>query len=92
MMEYHSQCSTGGDGASILQWVIKADDPSSQGLGDKQMTESCSQCLMGKGDISRGHSSLISPTRINLVDGTQEVAEVTPELVTYLLMCAGSLL
>ena len=84
IMECHSQDSMGGDGVSMLQRVIKADDPSSQGLGDEQMTESHSQCLMGKSDISRGHSSLSSPTRIHLVDGTQGVAEVTPELVTYL--------
>ena len=84
MMECHSQGSMGGDGVSRLQRVIKTDDPSSQGLEDEQMTESRSLCSMGKGDISRGHSSLSSPTRIHLVDGTQGVAEVTPELVTYL--------
>ena len=74
----------GGDGVSMLQRVVKTDDPSSQGLGDEQTTESHSKCSMGKGDISQGHSSLSSPTRIHLVDGTQGVAEVTPELVTYL--------
>ena len=84
MTECYSQCSMGGDGVSILQRVIKTDDPSSQGLGDEQMMESHSQCLMGKGDISRGHLPLSSPTRIHLVDGTPEVAEVTPELVTSL--------
>ena len=84
MMECRSQGSMGGDGVSMLQRVVKADDPSSQGLGDEQMTESHSQCSMGKGDISPGHSSLSSSTRIHLVDGTQGVAEVTPELVTYL--------
>ena len=84
MMEGRSQGSMGGDGVSMLQRVIKTDDPSSQGLGDEQMMESHSKCLMVKGDISRGHSSLSSPTRINLVDGTQGVTEVTPELVTYL--------
>ena len=40
MTECCSQCSTGGDGISILQWVVKTDDPSSQGLGDEQMRES----------------------------------------------------
>ena len=84
MTECCSQGSMGGDGVSMLQRVVKTDDPSSQGLGDEQMMESRSQCSMGKGDISRGHSSLSSPTRIHLVDGTQGVAEVTPELVTYL--------
>ena len=84
MTECHSQCSTGGDGISILQWAIKTDDPSSQGLGDEQMTESHSQGSMGEGDISRGHLSLSSPTRIHLIDGTLGVVEVTPELVTYL--------
>ena len=84
MTECRSQGSIGGDGVSMLQRVIKTDDPSSQGLGDEQMTESHSQCSMEKGDISQGHSSLSSPTRIHLVDGTQGVAEVTPELVTYL--------
>ena len=83
MMECYSQGSMGGDGVGMLQRVVKTDDPSSQGLGDEQMMESRSQCSMGKGDISWGHSSLSSPTRIHLVDGTQEVAEVTPELVTY---------
>ena len=81
----------GGDGISILQRVVKADDPFSQDVEDEQMTESRSQCSMGKGDISWGHSSLISLTRIHPVNGTPEVAEVTPELVTYLWMCAGSL-
>ena len=84
MTECRSQGSMGGDGVSMLQRVVKADDPSSQGLGDEQMMESHSQCSIGKGDISGGHSSLSSPTRIHLVDGTQGVAEVTPELVTYL--------
>ena len=84
MTECRSQCPMGGDGVSMLQRVIKTDDSSSQGLGDEQMTESRSQHLMGKGDISRGHSSLSSPTRIHLVDGTQGVAEVTLELITYL--------
>ena len=84
MTKCHSQGSMGGDGVSMLQRVFKADDPSSQGMGDKQMTECRSQCSIGKGDISRGHSSLSSPTRIHLVDGTQGVAEVTPEPVTYL--------
>ena len=84
MMECHSQCSTGGEGVSIVQWVVKTDDPFSQDLGDEQMMESHSQCLTGKGDISQGHLSLTSLTRIHLVDSTQEVAEVTPELVTYL--------
>ena len=84
MTECCSQCSMGDDGISILQRVVKTDDPSSQGLGDEQMMESRSQGSMGKGDISRGHLSLSSPTRIHLVDGTQGVAEVTPELVTYL--------
>ena len=84
MMKCRSQGPMGGDGVSMLQRVVKTDDPSSQGLGDEQMTEGCSQCSMGKGDISRGHSSLSSPIRIHLVDGTQGVAEVTPELVTYL--------
>ena len=84
MTECHSQGSMGGDGVSMLQRVIKTDNPSSQDLGDEQMKESLSQCSMGKGDISRGHSSLSSPTRIHLVDGTQGVAEVTPELVTCL--------
>ena len=74
----------GGDGVSMLQRVVKTDDPSSQGMGDKQMMECHTQCSIGKGDISRGHLSLSSPTRIHLVDGTQGVAEVTPELVTYL--------
>ena len=84
MTECHSQCSTGGNGIGILQWVIKADDPSSQGMEDKQIMEGHSQCSMGKGDIGLGHSSLISLTRIHPVDGTQEVAEVTLKLVTYL--------
>ena len=84
MTQCHSQCSIGGDGVSMLQRLVKTDDPSSQGLGDEQMMESHSQCLMGKGDISLGHSSLSSRTRIHLVDGTQGVAEVTPELVTNL--------
>ena len=84
MTKCHSQGSMGGDGVSMLQRVVKTDDPSSQGVGDKQMTECHSQCLIGKGDISRGHSSSSSPTRNHLVDGTQGVAEVTPELVTYL--------
>ena len=84
MMECHSQCSMEGDSVSMLQRVVKTDDPSSQGLGDEQMMEGHSQCLMGKGDISQGHSSLCSSTRIHLVDGTQGVVEVTPELVTYL--------
>ena len=84
MMECHSQGSIGGDGVNMLQRVVKTDDPSSQGLGGKQMMESRSQCLVGKGNISWGHLSLISSTRIHSVDGTQEVAEVTSELVTYL--------
>ena len=92
MTECRSQCSMGGDGVSMLQRVVRTDDPSSQGLGDEQMMESHSQCSMGKDDISQGHLSLSSPTRIHLIDGTQGVAEVTPELVTYLRMCAGSLL
>ena len=84
MTKCRSQGSMGGDGVSMLQRVVKTDDPSSQGLGDEQMMEIRSQCLMGKGDISRGHSSLSSPTRIHPVDGTPGVVEVTPELVTYL--------
>ena len=84
MTECHSQGSMGGDGVSMLQRVVKTDNPSTQDLGDEQMMESCSQCSMGKGDISRGHLSLSSQTRIHPVDGTQEAAEVTPELVTYL--------
>ena len=84
MTKCRSQGSMGGDGVSMLQRVIKTVDPSSQGLGDEQMMESHFKCSMGKGDISRGHSSLSSPTRIHLVDGTQGVAEVTPELITYL--------
>ena len=84
MMKCRSQGSMGGDGVNMLQRVVKTDDPSSQGMGDKQMMECHSQRSIGKGDISRGHSSLSSPTRIHLVDGTQGVAEVTPELVTYL--------
>ena len=31
LLQNVSQCSMEGDGVSILQWVIKADDPSSQG-------------------------------------------------------------
>ena len=84
MMECRSQGSMGGDGVSMLQRVVKTDDPSSQGVGDKQMTECHSQLSIGKGDISQGHSSLSSPTRIHPVDGTPGVVEVTPELVTYL--------
>ena len=57
MTECCSQGSMGGDGVSMLKRVIKTDDPSSQGLGDEQMTESHSKCLMGKCDISQGHSS-----------------------------------
>ena len=84
MTECHSQGSMGGDGVSMSQRVINTEDPSSQSLGDEQMMESHSQCSMGKGDISQGHLSLSSPTKIHLVDGTQGVPEVTPELVTYL--------
>ena len=84
MMKCRSQGSMGGDGVSMLQRVIKTDDPSSQGLGDEQMMESRFQCSMGKGDISWGHLSLSSLTRIHPVDGTPGVVEVTPELVTYL--------
>ena len=84
MTECHSQGPIGGDGVSMLQRVIKTDDPSSQGVGDKQMTECRSQHSMGKGDISQGHLSLISSTRIHSVDGIPGVVEATPELVTYL--------
>ena len=69
--------------ASVLQGIDAGTIPP-QGVGDKQMMECHSQRLIGKGDISWGPSSLSSPTRIHLVDGTQGVAEVTPELVTYL--------
>ena len=84
MTKCHSQGSMRGDGVSMLQRVIKTDDPSSQGLGDEQMMESHSKCSMGTGDISQGHLSLSSPTRIHPVDCTPGVVEVTPELVTYL--------
>ena len=48
MMKCRSQGSMGGDGVSMLQRVVKTDDPSSQGLGDEQMMESCSQMLDGE--------------------------------------------
>ena len=87
MTECHPQNPMGEQGISR---VVETGTSPPQGRG--QMTKCRPQSPMGEQSISWGHSPLISRTRIHSANGVQEVTEVTSELVTYLSMCAGSLL